>query len=283
MKRIILYLLLLFGMNYGFTYAQKLYFAETFNRDGSLKNPDSVFSFQAPHIIRAVKFIAPATLPSETLYVIVKDYEKVVGRFYMKRSKRKPNEGNALIRLKDIGIFRVYIYNPQNRTRPLGKGYVFVTNSEYPTPKSLVIRQLKILVNQGKIPKSILEKILNKQSKDAMTQQQNNTTTSTTTSTSNSQQTSTASSQNQSTENPQASLDSESLEDLSMLGELDDDGFTEGDLAALDNMDLDDDDLLLDDLFEDELADTGSGDDFAGEFESFDTLDDDFDFEISDF
>ncbi len=277
MKRLFSYILIVFGISVGFINAQKVYFAETFNRDGSLKNPDSVFTFKYPHIIRAVKIVANTTLPSETLYVIVKDYEKVVGRFYMKRSKKKPNEGNALIRLKDIGIFRVYIYDPNNRTRPLGKGYVFVTNADYPTPKSLVIRQLKILVSQGKIPRSILEKILNKQGKEAIAQQQSSNSTK-------QQNTTASSSTNTSTGNTQtSSSENESLEDLTVFTELDDDDFNDDDLEALEDMDLDADDLLLDELFDDQLSDTGKGDDFSGEFESFDTLDDDFDFEISDF
>ena len=257
--------------------AQKLHFAETFNRDGTLKNHDSVFTFKYPHIIRAVKLVATQTLPSETLYVIVKDYEKVVGRFYMKRSKRKPNEGNALIRLKEIGIFRVLVYDPKNRTKPLAKGYVFVTNQDYPTPEALILRQLKILVEKGKLHPSILKQIeekLKEKSKAKSKPVADNNTGNTNT-----------------TANNTSSNNTTSAEDIGEdfsadISDIEEDLDTDIEVEDIEVGDLEDLDLGLDELFgedEDMQSLEQSGDDFSGEFESFDTLDDEFDFEISDF
>ena len=61
---------------------------------------------------------------------------------------------------------------------------------------------------------------------------------------------------------------------------------TDIDVEDIEVGDLEDLDLGLDELFgedEDMQSIEQSGDDFSGEFESFDTLDDEFDFEISDF
>ncbi len=229
-------------------FSQKLLFAKTFDKQGNLIGQDSVFHYQGRELILAVKAIMPTTIPSETLYVIVKDFEKVVGRYYMKRSKHYPNQANALIRIKKAGIYRVFVFNPQQRRHPMVKGYVFITDDLRPDVKSLIDYQLRMLVKKGIIPppKKTLAANQNPSwdEENAM----------------------------DSLEDLESMLEDEDTEDLDALSDA---------LAEIEDIDIEDLDLV-----EKEIQRFNGGvseSDFEGEFESFDELDDQFDFEISDF
>lgn len=129
--------------------AQRLAFARTFDNQGALVDAGSEFKFQPPHLILAVKFTGRTELPLDTLFVIVKDINGVAGRFYMKTSKHNRINANALIRIKNDGIYRIYIYNPKRRVRPIAHGTVYLTSTNYPTKKALLERQRQILVDRG--------------------------------------------------------------------------------------------------------------------------------------
>jgi hypothetical protein len=130
--------------------AQKLRFGQNFDATGGLVNPGDVFELTKPNQIFAAKFSARGTLPLDTLFVVVKTIDGVAGRFYMKRNKSK-TEGNALIRIKAEGIYRVYIYNPQRRSRPVAATNLFITGPILKTKAELIERQRRILVARGVI------------------------------------------------------------------------------------------------------------------------------------
>jgi hypothetical protein len=224
--------------------AQKLKFARTFDNLGAMVGEGTEFKYQPPTVKLAVKFIARAELPIDTLFIIVKDINGVAGRFYMKRSKNKL-EANALINLKADGIYRVYIYNPAKRVRPIAHGNIFVTSPNFPTKAELLERQRKVLVERGII-------------KD----------------------------KNNPNADPFAGRDTTSSRPESNV----DDEFTDAD-TALDEDLFGDDELGLDEFDEKEVEDSGdllleddiAPEDVSGEFESYDDLDDEFEFEIDDF
>lgn len=131
--------------------AQKLKFGQTFDKTtGQLVSPGDEFALTQPTQIFAAKFVARGTLPIDTLFVVVKTIDGVAGRFYMKRNKSK-TEANALIRIKAEGIYRVYIYNPQRRTRPVAAANLFVTGPNIKTKAELIERQRRILIARGVI------------------------------------------------------------------------------------------------------------------------------------
>ncbi len=130
--------------------AQKLKFGFTFDGTGGLLQPGEVFELTKPNQIFATKFVARGQLPLDTLFVVVKTIDGVAGRFYMKRSKSK-TEGNALIKIKAEGIYRVYIYNPQRRSRPVAAANLFITGTTLKTKAELIDRQRKILIARGVI------------------------------------------------------------------------------------------------------------------------------------
>ena len=129
---------------------QKLRFGVSFDPTGGLVQPGDAFALTKPSQIFAAKFTARGTLPLDTLYVVVKTIDGVAGRFYMKRNKGK-TEGNALIRIKAEGIYRVYIYNPQRRARPVATANLFITGPTLKTKAELIERQRRILVARGVI------------------------------------------------------------------------------------------------------------------------------------
>lgn len=220
--------------------AQNLKFGTSFARTGELIGESREFHFNAPQLILAVKFEARGELPLDTLYVIVKDLDGVAGRFYMKRNKDH-TEANALIRLRKDGIYRVYIYNPSKRARPIRKARIFVTSSSVPTRAALIERQRQLLVQRGLL------------------------------------------------QDPNANIDIAQADSTAVA---DDDPFADldDDLPGLDDDLFGSDDFGDDDLENFELdLDLGFGDDILseedlqGDFESYDDLDDELDFDIDEF
>jgi len=137
-------------------FSQVLHFGRTFSKNGELIGPDSVFALSDDRLVIATKLTAPVPLPSETLYVLIRDHEKTVGRFYMKRSGKTPLLAYALIEVKTPAIYRVFVYDPSNRRFPIARSHVFVTNEAFPTPNDLIKEQIRILVEKGVLPPSYL-------------------------------------------------------------------------------------------------------------------------------
>lgn len=137
-------------------FAQNMEFGKTFSKEGELIEPDSVFFLSGDRLIVAVKLVSPVPLPSETLYVLVRDHEKTVGRFYMKRGNKTPLLGYALLELNAPAIYRVFVYDPGNRRFPIARSYLFVTSEEFPTPNDLIKEQIRLLVEKGVLPPSYL-------------------------------------------------------------------------------------------------------------------------------
>lgn len=231
--------------------AQSIQFGRSFDKTGKLIEPGDEYPYQDPQVFVAVKMVARGTLPVDTLFLIVKDINGVAGRYYMKRSKSKL-EANAIIRLRADGIYRVYIYNPLKRIRPVGFATVFATSKQYPKKADLIERQRLILVERGVI-------------KD----RKQETTTASVSPAAEALADATDADGNAETEleDDLESLDDDlSDDDLALLGDANDD------LDALDA----DDDLEKD---TEEMPD----EDLSGEFESFDDLEGDFGFDIEDF
>lgn len=132
--------------------AQRLHFGKTFDKvTGKLVEAGDVFATVAPQQLLAVKFTPRGgALPIDTLYVVVKNLDGVAGRFIMKRNKSK-TEGNAIIRLKAEGIYRVYVYNPSRRAKPVIAANLFLTSPSAPTRAALIERQRQILIARGLI------------------------------------------------------------------------------------------------------------------------------------
>lgn len=224
--------------------AQKLRFAKTFDNLGAMIGEGVEFKYQPPEVKLAVKFQARAELPIDTLFIVVKDINGVAGRFYMKRSKNKL-EANALIRLKGDGIYRVYIYNPAKRVRPIAHGTIYLTSPNYATKAQLLERQRKVLVERGII------KDKNNPNADPY------------------------SGSDTSKVRTDVSIDDEFADSDTAL---DEDIFGDEELGLDDFDDKDVDGLDSDLLLEDDIA----PEDLSGEFEDED-LDDEFEFEIDDF
>lgn len=224
-------------------HGQKLSFARTFDNIGALVDVSKEFKYQPPQQLIAVKFTGRGELPIDTLYVIVKDINGVAGRFYMQRSKRNPSEANAVIKIKTDGIYRVYVYNPARRVRPISHGIVYLTSASYPTKESLLERQRKILVQRG-----IIKDVNNPNGADPFAEG--------------------------STGGNDTPLDQSIDDEFADAGlSLEDD--IEGDFAD-DLADFDEESIGEDDLEADILPE-----DFAGDFESFDDLDEEFDLEFN--
>lgn len=128
----------------------RLQFGKSFSAEGALLEVSQEFKYVSPHSTIAVKMTARGPLPVDTLYLIVKDVNGVAGRYIIKRSKSKL-DANGLIRISADGIYRVYVYNPSNRTRPVAYGSVYFTSSDHPTRASLLERQRQMLVEKGVI------------------------------------------------------------------------------------------------------------------------------------
>lgn len=206
--------------------------------------PGREFGYKAPHLIVAVKFIGRADLPLDTLYVIVKDINGVAGRFYMKRSQKALKEANALVRIKADGIYRVYVYNPKQRARPISHGTVYITSDANPTVQALLERQRKILVERGVIKDT--------KASDPYTATESGADT------------------------PTETTVEDEFEDLDFAFE---DSLEGDDEFSDDEFDANTESIEEDFNLEDDIA----PEDFSGEYESFDELDDEFNFEIDDF
>lgn len=105
----------------GCTFFESALFWRTFSKNGELIGPDSVFALSDDRVVIATKLTAPVPLPSETLYVLIRDHEKTVERFYMKRSEKTPLLAYALIEVKTPAIYRVFVYDPSNRRFPIAR------------------------------------------------------------------------------------------------------------------------------------------------------------------
>jgi hypothetical protein len=132
--------------------AQKVYFGKTFDKvTGKLVEQGDVFAIGNPHVTLAMKFTPRGgQLPIDTLFVVVKTLDGVSGRYIMKRNKGK-TEGNAIIRVKAEGVYRVYVYNPARRARPVASANLFVTGPTAKTRAELIDRQRKVLIARGLI------------------------------------------------------------------------------------------------------------------------------------
>jgi len=131
-------------------HAQKTLFAETFSVAGDLVHVDSVFNYGGGLMTLAVKLKAKSTLNSDTLFLIIRDLDGIQGRYYMKRSKNML-EANTLIQLKKDGIYRAYVYDPKSLSQPLSVGRLYITSAAVPTREALIQRQMKILADKGLI------------------------------------------------------------------------------------------------------------------------------------
>jgi hypothetical protein len=131
--------------------AQTVKFAKTFDAQGNLVTPDSIFKLTPPQLMVALKFHSRTPIASQELFVIVKDADGTHGRFIIKRSSRNTYDANGLVRVTKEGIFRAYIYDPTNRTRPLAVARLFVTSQQHPTREALVLAQRNSLIGRGLI------------------------------------------------------------------------------------------------------------------------------------
>lgn len=274
LKRLALpiFVLLAFSASANPALSQNVQFARTFNVNGGLVGIDSVFNYRPPNVIVAMKMTSSAPLSQDTLYVVVKDVDGTAGRFYMKRSSQNKYEANALVRLKNDGIFRVYVYDPRRRTRPLAYSRLYITSSLHPNRAALVQKQKEVLMARGVISGSRNTERPNAVSGTSGTDAASNNSNNTSSSASNNSEMA-SSEQSNSDFNDDFEVGLDDMEDD--LGGMDDDfsGFD-------DDFSLDEELDMMDDSFED-FEDFDS--DVEGDFESFDDLDDDFDFEISDF
>lgn len=132
--------------------AQKVNFGKTFDKvTGKLVEPSDVFAVGNPHVTLAMKFTPRGgQLPIDTLFVVVKSLDGVAGRYFMKRNKSK-TEGNAIIRVKAEGVYRVYVYNPARRARPVASTNLFVTGPTAKSRAELIDRQRRVLIARGLI------------------------------------------------------------------------------------------------------------------------------------
>ncbi|MCS7073806.1 MAG: hypothetical protein NZ108_05000, partial [Bacteroidia bacterium] len=129
---------------------QILQFASSFSQTGDLIGIDTVFKYNANGTKVSCRFSNGAPIPTDTLFVIVKSVNGISGRYYMKRSKSKMN-ANALLKFHSDGIYRVYVYHPNQKQSPLATGKVYITSNNYPTVASLIEYQKKILIAKGEI------------------------------------------------------------------------------------------------------------------------------------
>ncbi len=100
-------------------------------------------------------------LPVDTFYVIVKNTFGLVGRYYMLKAAEK-NQAASIIRIPERGIYRIYVYNPKNRSLPVATGKVYITNDEFPTPIALLEQQRRLLISRGIIRETVAVNTKNK-------------------------------------------------------------------------------------------------------------------------
>jgi hypothetical protein len=280
--------------------AQTLTYARTFDASGNLVGRDSIFDYHPPHLTIAVKFKHRVALGSEELYVIVKDVNGTVGRFLMKRSNRSASEANGLVRLTKEGIFRIYVYDPVNRNMPLAVGRVFVTGQLCPSREALIVAQRNTLIQRG-VVQGTIQPVPTQRTGQLASSASVNTQTASRPQTSAPQasarpqspspqsttQSTTQQPQTQSAQRPTISGSASSAQggddfsaDMDGLNFDDDDDADLGSFSETDFRSLDQDLHAMDtELHEAHV----NPNDFGGNFESFDAMDDDFDFQINDF
>ncbi|MFW5658898.1 MAG: hypothetical protein ACOCZ8_02835 [Bacteroidota bacterium] len=271
-------------------FGQQVRFAETFSPQGELLNIDSVIAWMPPEKIIAVQYSPRRGIDTDTLHVIVRDFYGTVGRYYMKRTK-DGLRGNALVRIKGDGIYRVYVYDPKSRRQPLAYGRLYILSTQFMTIRSLVEHQRKLLLAKGQLPSQ----------RPKPTPQPPDNTRTTGDKTPDRQPE--PSDSPVTTEAPTTNDTAEAQDSTASGDELDmgaDDFFDDfdddfSDFDSLDETDTVGKEDIMSDFGEIEDAAVGSdvddmmGDDFDDfdmmdeDFESFDDLDDDFDFEIDDF
>ncbi len=281
---------LLFSLFFLPGFGQQVRFAETFNPQGELLNIDSVIAWMPPEKIVAVQYTPGRRINTDTLHVIVRDFYGTVGRYYMKRTK-DGLRGNALVRIKGDGIYRVYVYDPKSRRQPLAYGRLYILSTQFMTIRSLVEHQRKLLLAKGELPSQ----------RPKPTPQPPDNTRTTADNTPDKQPKATESpvmSRDPTTENATEAQDNTATGDDLDMGTDDffedfDDDFS--DFDSFDESGAVGEEDIMSDFGEIEDAAVGSdvddmmGDDFDDfdmmdeDFESFDDMDDDFDFEIDDF
>ena len=273
MRNLLLFwVFLCFGANLS---GQTVRFAETFNPEGELLNIDSVIAWMPPEKILAVQYAPGHRLRKDTLHVIVRDFYGTVGRYHMKRTK-DGSRGNALIRIKGDGIYRVYVYDPASRRTPLAYGRLYILSTQFMTIHALVKHQRQLLIAKGRLPS---QQQPQPEPMAPDTALPDNTATN-------------ASSADE------GAVEDDLGDDLDMSADDLMDDFEDDDFSDFD--DFDDGDFggdIMDDFgdIEDAAVDADvddilGGDDFDDmdmmddeEFESFDDMDEDFDFEIDEF
>lgn len=237
--------------------AQQVQFAATFSSSGTLIQPGDEFAFDANRTVLALQFTSTGPIPVDTLYIILKDIDGIQGRFYMKRAQNT-TQANGLVRFRKPGIYRAYIYHPGFPAQPLAFGRVYITAPEYPTKEALLAHQRRILIARG---------LLKAQPTATPAISANSTSP-------------------QPGESPEAAAASAAADD-SLLEEVlwAEETETFDDYSVPEGIENDDFNLEeeLEALETDELEMNAFDDEFGGEFESFDDLDDDFEFEIEDF
>jgi hypothetical protein len=143
----------------GSAWAQRLTFAPA-NAPSKI---DSVLRYQSTgmQVLVTYQHNNNQPLPVDTFYVIVKNTFGVVGRYYMLKAAEK-NQAASIIRIGDRGIYRIYVYNPKNRSLPVATGKLYITNDEFPNPVALLEEQRRLLISRGIIHETVAVNVKNK-------------------------------------------------------------------------------------------------------------------------
>lgn len=237
--------------------AQNLRFGESFDSTGVLVRQGTAFKLSKDQLLLGVKYSIKGPLPFDTLYVLVKDLAGTGGRYYMKRSKTEPTEANSILRFKQHGIYRVYVYTPRARKKPIAQGHVYVTSDAAPDRAALLELQRQELVKRG-----VIQDVRPKPGTPPLVVDAGKPST-----------------------NGNLNDDVDEVGDLE--GDLEDDDAADGaqdiDNMPLDNdLDADEQEALADAESDENLEDIGDDSDLEGEFESFDDLEDELGVDIDD-
>jgi hypothetical protein len=131
----------------------KFRLGQTFDANGVLVKPDTVFRLTSTSVLLAGKLIAPAALRSDTYFVFIKTGKTVVGRFYAKRNASKL-EANCFIKITKPGVYRALVYNPKDWTRLIVKKRFYITSDAFPTAASLLKQEYNTMAQAGTLKSS---------------------------------------------------------------------------------------------------------------------------------
>ena len=191
----------------------------------------------------------------------------------MTKSSRNPQEANAIIKAEHSGLYRLHVYNPQQRRRPIGRGTLYITDEEASTPEALQQEQKQQLASAGRLGRSTRKPTPKPEPKSPADRAAGGPT---------------AGTENMADRNPPKEetkvLDDE---EYALDGNLENDPF--GDMDAVDAALLEEDfDATLDEglNMEDDILEDMSGlgsNDFEGEFEDLDSLEKELNFDLDEF